>query len=155
MSFTINSKLSFIDSFQFLRSSLNSLFKNLGNSNLKYFSQEFDNNVLDLIEQKRFYPYEYISGFEKFKTKLRSKEKLYSLLADTKTSDKESENVLNVWKKLEIKTIKDFHELYLKCDVLLLADLFKKKLSKKQIKELGIMSKSLFERTRFKLGCNA
>ena len=43
MSFSINNKLSFIDSFQFLNSSLDSLVKNLGKVGLKYFSQEFDN----------------------------------------------------------------------------------------------------------------
>ena len=49
MSFTIN-KLRFIDCFQFLRSSLDSLVKNLSEDNFKYLSQEFDNNVLDLIK---------------------------------------------------------------------------------------------------------
>ena len=52
MSFTINNKLSFIDSFQFLSSSLDSLVKNLGKYDLKYLSQEFDDNVLDLVKQK-------------------------------------------------------------------------------------------------------
>ena len=57
MNFTINNKLSFIDNFQFLRSSLDSLVKNLGKGDFKYLSQEFDNNVLDLVKQKVFYPY--------------------------------------------------------------------------------------------------
>ena len=67
MSFSINNKLSFIDSFQFLSSSLDSLVINSGKDDFKYLSQEFDNNVLDLVKQKGFYPYEYISDFEKFK----------------------------------------------------------------------------------------
>ena len=46
MSFTINNKLSFIDSFQFLSSSLDRLVKNLNKDDFKYLSQEFDNNVL-------------------------------------------------------------------------------------------------------------
>ena len=57
MNFTINNKLSFIDNFQFLSSSLDSLVKNLGKGDFKYLSQEFDNNVLDLVKQKVFYPY--------------------------------------------------------------------------------------------------
>ena len=57
MNFTINNKLSFIDNFQFLSSSLDSLVKNLGKGNFKYLSQEFDNNVLYLVKQKVFYPY--------------------------------------------------------------------------------------------------
>ena len=73
MSFTINNKLSVIDSFQFLSSSLDSLVKNLDKDIFKYFSQELDNNVLDLVKQKRFDPYEYMSDFEKFKEKLPSK----------------------------------------------------------------------------------
>ena len=50
MSFTINNKLSFIESFQFLSSSLDSLVKNLSKNDFKYLSQEFDNNVLDLVK---------------------------------------------------------------------------------------------------------
>ena len=65
--------LSFIDSFQFLSSSLDSLFKNLNKDDFKYLSQEFDNNVLDSVKQKGFYPYEYMSNFEKFKEQLQSK----------------------------------------------------------------------------------
>ena len=67
MSFSINNNLSFIDSFQFLSSSLDSLVINSDKDDFKYLSQEFDNNVLDLVKQKGFYPYEYISDFEKFK----------------------------------------------------------------------------------------
>ena len=47
-------------------------------------SQEFDNNVLDLVKQKGFYPHEYISDFEKFKEELHSKEKFYSSLTGKK-----------------------------------------------------------------------
>ena len=57
VSFTINKKLIFIDSFQFLSSSLDSLVKNLNKDDFKYFSEEFDNNVLDLVKQKGFYPF--------------------------------------------------------------------------------------------------
>ena len=45
----------------------------------KYLYQEFDNNVLDLVKQKRFYLYKYMSDFEKFKQQLPRKEKFYSL----------------------------------------------------------------------------
>ena len=80
MSFSINNELSFIDSFQFLSSSLDSLAKD----DSKYLSQELDNNVLDLVEQKGFYPYEYMSDFEKCKEKLPSKEKFHSSLTGEK-----------------------------------------------------------------------
>ena len=126
MSFTINNNLSFIDSFQFPSSSLHSLVKNLSKDDFEYLSQEFDNNVLDLGKQKGFYPYEYMRDFEKFKEELTSKEKFYSSLMNRKITDKEYEHVLNVWNEYDMETMKDYHNLYLKCDVLLLADVFEK-----------------------------
>ena len=89
MSFSINSKLSFIDIFQFLRSLLDSLVKNLARDGFKYFSQAFDNNVLDLVKQKGFYPYDYMSDFGKFKEQLTSKEQFYSSLTGRQIGDKE------------------------------------------------------------------
>ena len=67
MSFTINNKLSFIESFQFLSSSLDSLVKNLSDNDFEYLSQELDNQVLDLVKQIGFYLYKYMNDFEKFK----------------------------------------------------------------------------------------
>ena len=64
MTFNIKNKLIFIDSFQSLSSSLDSLVKNLGKNDFKYFSQEFDSNLLDLDKH-----------FHKFKEELLSKEK--------------------------------------------------------------------------------
>ena len=65
-----------------------------------------------------------MSDFEKFKEQLPSKKKFYSSLTSKKTSDKEYEHVFKVWNKFEMKTINDYHDLYLKCYVLLLADVF-------------------------------
>ena len=47
-------------------------------------SQELGNNVLDLIKQKGFYPYEYTDDFEKFKEEMLSKEKFYGSLTGKK-----------------------------------------------------------------------
>ena len=104
MSFSISGKLSFIDSFQFLSYSLDSLVKNLNN----------------------IYPYEYISHFEKFKEQLPNKERFYSLLTGTKISDKKYEHALKIWNKFEMKTMKYYHYLYLKCDNLLSVSVFEK-----------------------------
>ena len=67
LSFSINNKLHFIDSFQFLSSSLDSLVKSLNKDDFKYLSQEFDTSVMDLVKQKGFCPYEYMSDFESLK----------------------------------------------------------------------------------------
>ena len=60
-----------------------------------------------------------MSDFEKFmEEKLPCKEMFYSSLTGKK-SDKEYEHVLKVWNKFEMKTIKGYPDLYLRCDVLL------------------------------------
>ena len=126
MGFSINNKLVFIDSFQFLTFSLDSLVKKLGKDDFKYLSQECNSDVLYIVQQKVFYPYDYMSIFEKFQEKLSSKEKFCSLLTSAKISDKYYEHVLKVWNKFEMKTMKDYHDLYLKFHILLLADVFEK-----------------------------
>ena len=51
MSFNINNKLTFIDSSQFLSSSLDSLVNNLDKNDFKHVSQDFDSNISDLVKQ--------------------------------------------------------------------------------------------------------
>ena len=53
-----------------------------------------------------------MSDFEKFKEELPGKENFYSTLTEKKVSGKEYKHVLNVWEKIEMKTIKDYHDLY-------------------------------------------
>ena len=60
-------------------------------------SQEYNNNILDLLKQK-FYPYKYMSDFEKFKEQL--------------PGQKFVDNVLKVWSKFKMK-MKDYHDFYL------------------------------------------
>ena len=68
-------------------------------------NQEFDISVIDLVKLKRFYPYKYMSDFERFKEKLRSKEKFYSSLTSRNITDKKYELVLNIWNKCEMKSM--------------------------------------------------
>ena len=56
-------------------------------------------------------------SFWKFKYELPNKEKFYSSLSGSKIIHKEYQHVLKVCNKFEIKTIKDYHDLYLKRDV--------------------------------------
>ena len=67
-----------------------------------------------------------MNGFGKLKEELPCKENFYTLLTNRKISYKEYKHVLGVWKKIEIKAMKEYLNLYLKCDVLLLADVFEK-----------------------------
>ena len=65
-----------------------------------------------------------MTAFEKFKEELPSKEKFYSSLTYRKITEKEYEHVRNVLYKFEMKTMKDYQDLYLKCEVLVLACMF-------------------------------
>ena len=51
MSFNINNKLMFIDSFQFLCPSLNVLVTKLGKDDFKYLSYKFDYKLSNLVKQ--------------------------------------------------------------------------------------------------------
>ena len=59
MAFTISKSLVFIDSMQFMKSSLDSLYKNLSDHDFKCLSQEFSGDLLELVNKKGVYPYEY------------------------------------------------------------------------------------------------
>ena len=74
MSFNISNKLIFINSFQFLRSSLVSIVKSLDKVDCKYLSREFNSKVLNLFKQKRFYRNAYESRFQKLTEKFLRKE---------------------------------------------------------------------------------
>ena len=64
-----------------------------------------------------------MSNFEKFKEELPSKEKFYSSLTDKKISGKDYDYVFTVWNKSEMKTMKDYQDLYIQFLVLLLSEL--------------------------------
>ena len=112
---------------QFMNSSLDSLVKNLVNKDFKYLSEEFSDKYLEAVKEKGIYPYEYVNSFKKFnETKLPGKNKLFSSLKNEGISEKDYEKAKNIWNTFKIKTIGEYHGLYLKTDVLLLADVFEK-----------------------------
>ena len=69
MAFFFNKNLLFIDSMQFMNSSLDKLVKNLSDEDFKYLIEEFNSKNLNLLKQKGNYPYEYMNSFERFKGK--------------------------------------------------------------------------------------
>ena len=86
-------------------------------------SKEFDNNVLDLFKQKGIFSMSIWMVLKSLNKNLLAKK---SSLTSKKTSDKEHERVLKAWSKFETKTMKNYHDLYLKCDILSLGDIFEK-----------------------------
>ena len=71
------------------------------------------------------FPYEYLNSFNRFKeTSLPDKKAFYSRLLNSYVTDQDYEHAINVWNKFNTKTFGEFHDIYLKTDVLLLADIF-------------------------------
>ena len=127
MAFTLNRNLVFIDSMQFMNFSLDSLSKNLVDKDFKHLSEEFSGKHLEAVKEKGIYVYEYMNSFKKFsETELPPKSKFFSSLKDSGISDKDYEKAKNIWNTFKIKTLGEYHDLYLKTDVLLLADVFEK-----------------------------
>ena len=125
MAFMLGNHLVFLDSFQFMSSSLDNLIKNLPDEAFKYTKQEFKNEQFNLMKQKGVYPYDFMDGFEKFNnTQLPNKDEFYSILNNESISDEQYKHAQNVWDTFNLKTMGDYHDLYLKSDVLLLADVF-------------------------------
>ena len=122
MAFMLGNHLNFIDSFQFMSSSLDKLVSNLPKEAFKYTSEEFTGKKLSLMSQKGVYPYDFMDSFEKFdQTELPTREQFYSIQNDQHIPNGEYDHARKVWKMFNIKTMGEYHDLYLKSDVLLLA----------------------------------
>ena len=124
MAFMLGNHLTFLDSFQFMSSSLEKLVSNIPRESLKYTSQVFEGQELDLMVRKGVYPYDYMDSFDKFSEKLPTKEEFYSILNNEHISGEDYEHAQNVWNTLSIKNMGEYHDLYIASDVLLLTDVF-------------------------------
>ena len=174
MAFMLGNHLTFIDSFQFMMSSLEKLVTNIikcGKCNtckpdkcmklninyknktlqhktslpcneckncknidedcinpkydkLKYTSKMFKDKKLDLMARKGVYPYDYMDSFEKFNSPLPKKEEFFSILNNKHISNEDYEHAKNIWNTFNLKNMGEYHDLYLKSDILLLADVF-------------------------------
>ena len=121
----LHHKIRFIDSIKFMSESSDKLVKNLPKDDFKNLEREYKDEKFNLLTRKGVYPYEYMDSFEKLKeTELPRKEAFYSRLDEEGISDKDYIHAQKVWETLEMKTLEDYHNLYNKADVLLLADVF-------------------------------
>ena len=125
MAFNIIKNLVFIDSTQFMNSSLDSVVKNLWDNNLKYLPAKFSGEFLNLVKQKEVYPYEYMNSF----IYPPDRSKFFSFLRYVSISEKDYLKENNIWNVFKMNTMIDYYDLYLKTDVLLLADVFEKFIS--------------------------
>ena len=97
---------------------------------IKRFSNtyEFCNKNLNkfiLLLRKGVYPYEYMDNWERFdETSLPNKESFYSSLNTENIDDIDYIHGNNVFKRFKLKNLREYHDLYIQSDTLLLADVF-------------------------------
>ena len=107
-----------------MASSLEKLVDATDKSDFRLTQKEFGDQT-ELILRKGDYPYEYFDSMERFnETQLPPIDKFYSKLSDESISQKDYEHAQKVWQEFNCKTLGDYHDLYLKTDVWLLADVF-------------------------------
>ena len=105
--------------------SLDKLVSNLPKEDLKYTSEEFTGRKLSVMSQKDLYPNDNMDSFEKFnQTDLPAKKQFYSILNYQHIANDEYNHAKEVLKAFNIETMGEYYDLYLKSDVLLLADVF-------------------------------
>ena len=137
MAFLLGRDLVFFDSMQFMNCSLDKLVKNLADKDFKYLLKECGTENLKILKQRGAYPYEYMNSFKRFdEDKLCARKYFYSSTKDKKISENGkisdghvSEDYMvceKIWDMFKMKNMGDYHDHYLKKDVLLLADVFEK-----------------------------
>lgn len=118
--------LKFLDSFGFLSASLDSLSSKLTVDKFKETKSVYGSLSEDkfkLLTSKGIYPYDYFNNKTKFtETKLPSQSAFFNKLNDCNISDEDYQHAQKVYNTFECKTLGDYHDLYLRTDVLLLAD---------------------------------
>lgn len=120
--------LKFIDSFRFMAASLDKLSSYLPSEEKLILKNEFrdlEPEKCALLERKGVFPYDYLDCWEKMEeTALPSKENFYSKLMDEQISDNEHQFAEKIWREFNITNLGEYSDLYLKTDILLLADVF-------------------------------
>ena len=97
-------------------------------SNFRYSSKNDiikTEKCLDLLTEKGVYPFDYMNSFDKFNDEhLPSKEQFFSRLTEEDITNDDYNKAKQIWKHFGIKSMGDYHDFYLKTDVLLLTDVF-------------------------------
>ena len=118
--------LRFIDSYQFMAAPLEKLVANLDSDKFHQTRKNVDCSTRqNLLLRKGVYPYDYVNCANRLEeTSLPAKDQFFSELTQETISDEDYKHAQTVWQEFRCKTLGDYHDVYLKADVLLLADVF-------------------------------
>ena len=109
-----------------MSSSLDSLVNNLARGGNEFFGfEDYNDSQHKLLSRKGIYPCEYMDNWDHFsETTLPPKSSFYSKLNMSGVSDQDYEHGCKVWRVSGIRNLGEYHDLYLKTDVILLANVF-------------------------------
>ena len=118
--------LRFIDSIKFMSGSLDSLVNNLARGGNRFFGfDDYNESQYGLLIRKGIYPYKYMDNWDRFEeTSFPPKSSFYSKLNMSGVSDQDYEHACKVWRDFGIRNLGEYHDLYLKTDIILLANIF-------------------------------
>jgi len=127
-----NIQFEFKDSYKFLLKSIDKaakvLYSKEGINGFKNLTNYFENqpdSLKELLVKKGVFPYSYLDSFDKLSYKtFPNYEDFYDNLKETNIDINDYERGKKLWEYFNCKTFKDYMELYLTCDVLILADFF-------------------------------
>lgn len=121
-------KLRFVDSFRFMTSSLDYLSSLLPFREKKILQSQcrnLSNEQTQMLQRKGVFCYDYIDSWTRLdETSLPSKDSFFSVLTGNHISDDEYEFARKVWAGFNLRTLGEYSDLYMKTDILLLADVF-------------------------------
>ena len=123
-----NINFRFIDSFRFLPTSLDKLSSYLKDHpivNKEFAKEGYEPEKIQILKRKGVLPYDFTSSLESLKMdRLPSIDQFYSFLNEQNISAEDYEHAQTVWDTFQIQDLCQYSDIYLKTDVLLLADVF-------------------------------
>ena len=124
LSFSIDN-LRFIDSLQFMNKSLEKLCNNLRREDFMHTVRHSPPDKYEMLIRKGIFCYDYWDGPQKAdETSLPPREAFYSHLTEEHIIEEDYQHAKKVWTAFELKTLGEYHDLYLKTVVLILSDVF-------------------------------
>ena len=126
---TVRHEIRFLDSINFMASSLDALAKTLQDSDLKLLRhrfQHFNDNEFKKIRAKGIFPYSFLDSKEKFQAALPEygEEWRNTLTGKIDVTPEMYSQGVEMYQLLECRYFGDYHDAYLQIDVYLLADVF-------------------------------
>ena len=127
LSLTMGTHLVFLDSLNFINGSLDALTRELSakdNNNLDQYLNYITTNCTKqkCLHRKGIFPYEWLNDKAKLETqKLPQQSDFFSRLKNEHVNQEDYNHALKVWETFQCRSIREYLELYLVLDVLLLA----------------------------------